>query len=144
MNYDCLKLERQLCFPVYLCSKEIIRHYTPHLDKLNLTYTQYIVMLYLWEHGMCNVKEIGNTLMLDSSTLTPLLKKLELKGYITRKRNANDERIVNVKLTRKGKSLREEAVEIPKKMGECINLSEKEVISLYSLTYKILANIEKE
>ncbi len=144
MKYDCLKLENQLCFPLYLCSKEIIKHYTPHLDKLNLTYTQYIVMLYLWEHGKSNVKEIGNTLMLDSSTLTPLLKKLEAKGYITRKRDVSDERIVNVSLTRKGQKLKEDAVEIPKKMGYCINLNEKEVMSLYSLTYKILANIEKE
>lgn len=144
MNYECLRLNNQLCFPLYLCSKEVIRHYTPYLDKLNLTYTQYMVMLYLWEHGKSNVKEIGEALMLESSTLTPLLKKLEAKRYISRKRNVKDERILKISLTKNGQRLKDEAVDIPKKMRECINLSDEETITLYSLIYKILNNIEKE
>ena len=86
-KYEALKLKNQLCFPVYLCAKEIQRKYAPFLDKLNLTYTQYVVMMYFWEHGGSNVKAIGNALLLDPSTLTPLLKKLEAKGYITRTRS---------------------------------------------------------
>ena len=91
-KYEKIKLKNQLCFPIYLCSKEIIRKYTPVLDKLNLTYTQYIVMMYFWENKQSNVKELGKTLLLDSSTLTPLLKKLEAKGYLTRKKSTIDER----------------------------------------------------
>ncbi len=142
--YDCLKLENQLCFPLYLCSKEIIKQYTPYLEKLDLTYTQYIVMLYLWNHDKSNVKEIGKALMLDSSTLTPLLKKLEIKKYIIRKRSDVDERVVNICLTDLGFNLKEKALDVPKKMGECISLSKEEVTTLYTLAYKILNNIEKE
>ncbi len=142
--YDCLKLENQLCFPLYLCSKEIIKQYTPYLEKLDLTYTQYIVMLYLWNHDKSNVKEIGKALMLDSSTLTPLLKKLEIKKYIIRKRSDVDERVVNICLTDLGFNLKEKALGVPKKMGECISLSKEEVTTLYTLAYKILNNIEKE
>lgn len=144
MNYDCLKLENQLCFPIYLCSKEIIRQYTPYLEKLDLTYTQYITMLYLWEHGKSSVKNIGKALMLDSSTLTPLLKKLEIKEYVTRKRAFNDERTVEIDLTRKGVNLKNKAVLIPKEIGKCINLDKNEALTLYSLVYKVLKNIEKE
>ena len=143
-KYDSLKLENQLCFPIYLCSKEIIRTYKPHLDKLELTYTQYIVMLYLWEKEKTNVKELGNKLLLDSGTLTPLLKKLETKGYITRSRNASDERNLDIALTSKGRNLKQKALEVPKEMGKCINLKEEEAITLYKLIYKVLKNIEEE
>jgi DNA-binding MarR family transcriptional regulator len=102
LKYDSLTLKNQLCFPIYLASKEIIRKYTPILDKLNLTYTQYIVMMYLWEKKTSNVKEIGKTLLLDSSTLTPLLKKLESKGFITRVRSSEDERNLIIEITEKG------------------------------------------
>lgn len=144
MKYDCLKLENQLCFPIYLCAKEITRHYTPYLEKLDLTYTQYIVMLYLWEKGSTNIKDLGKVILLDSSTLTPLLKKLESKGYILRERSKLDERNLSITLTKKGESLKDKAIEIPKKMGECINLSEKEAKTLYDLIYKVLINVEKE
>lgn len=142
-RYDSLKLKNQLCFPIYLCSKEIIRKYTPLLNELNLTYTQYIVMMYFWEVEESNLKDLGKTLMLDSSTLTPLLKKLELKGYIERKRNLNDERNLVIKLTKDGIGLRNKAIAIPSKMGKCVNLSDSEAKTLYSLIYKVLLNVEE-
>ena len=141
---DKLKLKNQLCFPIYLCSKEIIRKYTPLLDELGLTYTQYIVMMYFWEVEKSNVKEIGNTLLLDSSTLTPLLKKLEAKGYITRVRSTVDERNLEVTITDKGKKLKSKALSIPDKMGKCVNLTKEEASTLYSLMYKVLMNIERD
>lgn len=143
-KYETLTLRQQLCFPIYLCSKEIIRKYTPMLDKLNLTYTQYIVMMYFWEKRSSNVKDIGKTLLLDSSTLTPLLKKLESKGYITRIRSSRDERNLDVKITDKGMKLRDKALDVPMKMGRCINLSKEEAEMLYKLTYKVLMNTQKE
>ena len=127
-QYDSLKLKNQLCFPIYLCSKEIIRKYTPYLNKLNLTYTQYIVMMYLWENKETNVKELGNTLLLDSNTLTPLLKKLEQKEYIKRTKSEKDERNLVIKLTKRGETLKEQALEIPKQIGKCINLEKNETI----------------
>lgn len=144
MKYDCLKLENQLCFPIYLCSKEIIRHYTPYLKELNLTYTQYIVMLYLWENNSSNIKEIGNKLMLESNTLTPLLKKLEEKEYIKREKNTKDERNLIISLTNTGLKLKEKAINIPEKISKCVNLNKEESIALYKLLYKILKNIEEE
>lgn len=143
-KYDVLKLKNQLCFPIYLCSKEIIKKYTPFLEKLDLTYTQYIVMMYFWEKETSNVKEIGKALILDSSTLTPLLKKLENKGYITRIRSTKDERNLVITLTEKGKLLREQALSVPAQVGKCINLSKEEAEMLYKLTYKILVNLEEE
>ena len=143
-DYECLKLKNQLCFPIYLCAKEIIRKYTPYLNKLNLTYTQYIVMMYFWEEEKCNVKKLGKTLLLDSSTLTPVLKKLEEKGYLKRSRNLVDERNLDVVITDKGKKLRDEALNIPKEMGKCFNLSTEEGKMLYNLIYKVLNNIEED
>lgn len=140
---DLLKLKNQLCFPIYLCSKEIIRKYTPWLKELDLTYTQYIVMMYFWEKETSNVKDIGKTLLLDPSTLTPLLKKLEKKGYITRVKSTIDERNLEVSITNKGKKLKNKAFTIPEKMGKCIDLSTEEAKELYSLIYKVLMNVEK-
>ena len=140
---DSLKLENQLCFPIYLCSKEIIRKYTPWLEEIDLTYTQYIVMMYFWEKEKSNVKEVGKTLLLDSSTLTPLLKKLENKGFITRVRSTIDERNLEIQLTKKGRELKDKAKLIPEKIGKCIALSEEEATTLYSLMYKILMNVER-
>lgn len=140
---DSLKLKNQLCFPIYLCSKEIIRKYTPLLLKLDLTYTQYIVMMYFWEKEKSNVKDISQTLLIDSSTLTPLLKKLEKKGYITRLRSTIDERNLEVALTSKGKMLKKKAKSLPKEISKCINLSKEESITLYLLIHKVLMNIEK-
>jgi DNA-binding MarR family transcriptional regulator len=141
---DKLLLKNQLCFPLYLCSKEIIRRYTPLLNKLDLTYTQYIVMMYLWENKETNIKELGKTLILDSNTLTPLLKKLESKKYITRNKDKNDSRNTIIKLTEEGESLKNLCLTIPEMVGKCVNLTEEEAKTLYTILYKILYNIEKE
>ncbi|MBS5934428.1 MAG: MarR family transcriptional regulator [Clostridiales bacterium] len=137
-KYDILKLENQLCFPLYACSKEVVRRYKPFLDEIDLTYTQYIVMLVMWEKSKITVKELGECLYLDSGTLTPVLKKLEAKGYVSRSRSKEDERNLDVTLTSQGKQLREEAVDIPSKVGRCIDLSKEEVLKLYELLYKVL------
>ncbi len=142
--YDSIKLKNQLCFPLYLCSKEIIRKYSKVLEKLNLTYTQYIVMMYFWEVKTSNVKDLGKCLLLDSSTLTPLLKKLEQKGFIERKKNQIDERNLDLSLTKLGESLKKDVLGVPKEIRKCLNLTNDETTMLYSLLYKILNNIEKE
>ena len=140
-KYDCLKLENQLCFPLYACSKEIVRRYASFLDQLDLTYTQYIAMMVLWEKQQTSVSELGKCLYLDSGTLTPMLKKLEAKGLITRHRSETDERSVVVQVTEQGMALREKAVEIPPQMGSCLKLDPKEAETLYRLCYQILENI---
>lgn len=137
-RYDCLKLKSQLCFPLYACSKEIIRRYKPFLDEVDLTYTQYITMMALWENKSMNVRELGFSLFLDSGTLTPVLKKLENKGYIERKRSKEDERNLIVSVTDKGWELREKALSIPQSMSSCVNLEPGEASELYRLLYKIL------
>lgn len=137
-KYDCLKLKSQLCFPLYACSKEIIRRYKPFLDEVDLTYTQYITMMALWENESMNVRELGLALFLDSGTLTPVLKKLENKGYLERKRSKEDERNLIVSVTEKGWKLREEALSIPQSMSSCVNLEPQEAAELYRLLYKIL------
>ena len=143
-KYDALKLENQICFPLYVCSKEVVRKYKPYLDKLSLTYTQYIAMMVIWEKGSINVTELGRKLYLDSGTLTPLLKKLEKKGYITRSRDVNDERNVIISVTEAGMALREDAVVIPEMVGKCIDLSEEEVGTLYLLLGKLMGVITDE
>ncbi len=143
-KYNSLKLKNQLCYPIYLCSKEIIRRYTPYLKEINLTYTQYIVMMYFWEVKTSNVKEISKTLVIDSATLTPLLKKLEKKEYITRTKSTRDERNLEIKITEKGLKLRDKAINIPEKMAQSIDLSKEEAEYLYKIIYKILINIERE
>lgn len=143
-KYEVLRLKNQLCFPIYLCAKEIQRRYTPFLDKLNLTYTQYVVMMYFWEFGSSNVKALSKALLLDPSTLTPLLKKLEAKGYLTRTRSAQDERNLLVELTDSGRALQDKALEIPAQIGKCLDLSEQEAVTLYQIMYKVLQNVEKE
>ncbi len=140
-NFDCLKLENQLCFPLYATSREVIKRYKPFLDEIDLTYTQYIAMMVLWEEGEINVKTLGEKLFLDSGTLTPLLKKLESKGYIERKRSSSDERNLIVSITRDGILLKEKAKNIPSKIGKCINLNEEDAKKLYEILYKILKNI---
>lgn len=135
---EVLKLENQICFPLYACSKEIVKRYTPLLEEINLTYTQYITMMVLWEHREVNVKELGKHLYLDSGTLTPVLKKLEQKGYVSRKRDTKDERVLNVAVTEKGMELREKAMEIPMKIGSCIQMTTEETDCLRSLLRKLL------
>ena len=137
-RYAGLRLENQLCFPLYACSREIVKKYKPFLDELDLTYTQYITMLVLWERGQINVKELGECLYLDSGTLTPLLKKLEMKGWVTRQRAKEDERVLIVTLTREGEQLRERAAVVPEKMSCCVKLTPDESKELYSLLYKLL------
>ena len=141
--YDCLKLQNQLCFPIYLLSKEIIKKYTPYLNKINLTYTQYVVMMYFWEKKKSNVKEISNILLIDSSTLTPLLKKLEQKGFIKRSRSTIDERNLSITITKEGEQLKEKAKVIPEKVGKCLNLSSDELVVFHKLIYKTLENVIK-
>ena len=138
-KYEVLKLKNQLCFPLYVCAKEVVKLYKPYLDELDLTYTQYITMMALWEYEQIHVKELGEILYLDSGTLTPVLKKLEQKGYISRVRSTEDERVLNVALTKKGVQLKDTAVEIPKKVGECVKLNEEEALLLYQLLHKIMA-----
>ena len=141
--YDSLKLENQLCFPLYACAKEIIRKYKPYLDEIDLTYTQYITMMVFWEYKKMNVKELGQKLFLDSGTLTPLLKKLEAKELITRERSKDDERNLIVKITSKGEQLIEKAKDIPVKMSGCVSLSKEEAQTLYRILHKILGSISE-
>ena len=143
-KYDCLKLENQMCFPLYVCAKEVVKRYKPYLDEIDLTYTQYITMMVFWEHKEMNVKELGAYLFLDSGTLTPVLKKLEQKGYITRKRSEIDERVLNVAITEAGEQLKEKAVTIPAKVGGCVKLDEAEAMQLYVLLRKLLGSFETE
>ncbi|MDO4829949.1 MAG: MarR family transcriptional regulator [Clostridia bacterium] len=141
-EYESLRLENQICFPLYACSKEIVRRYKPFLDELDLTYTQYIAMLVMWEQKRINVKNMGRLLFLDSGTLTPVLKKLEQKGYILRTRSADDERVVIANLTEKGERLKGRAVLVPQKVTKCVNLSREEAELLYALLYKALDRSE--
>ena len=138
-KYESLKLSNQLCFPLYACSKEIIRRYKPFLDDIDLTYTQYITMMVLWEKKTVNVKSLGESLFLDSGTLTPVLKKLEHKGYITRVRSEADERNLVITITDKGEQLKDKALNIPSEIGSCIRLDEEEAKFLYKILYKIIS-----
>ena len=140
-NYNSLKLENQLCFPLYVCSKEIIRRYTPFLEPLGLTYTQYIAMIVLWEEGEINVKEMGRKLFLDSGTLTPLLKKLETKGYIKREPSKNDGRSLIISITDEGEALKEQAVNIPEMVCGCINLPPEKSAALNEILNELLGCI---
>ena len=143
-NYDNLKLENQICFPLYACAKEVTRRYKPLLDKLDLTYTQYIVMMVMWENKKMNVKELGEVLYLDSGTLTPLLLKLEKKGYISRTKNKDDARNLVLEVTKKGLNLRDKATDVPQNMSKCVKLSKDEAITLYNTLYKILEYFKEE
>lgn len=135
---EALKLENQLCFPLYAAARQVVSLYTPHLKEMGLTYTQYIVFLVLWEKDGIPVGELGRRLYLDNGTLTPLLKKLESAGYLTRSRDKVDERVVIVTLTDQGRALKEQAKEIPFKVGRCIGLDEKEAGAMYTLLYLLL------
>lgn len=141
MNDDHLKLENQLCFPLYAGAREVVKKYKPFLDEIGLTYTQYIVMMVLWEKKSMNVKSLGEHLYLDSGTLTPLLKKMEEQGLVLRKRDDKDERNVIVTITDQGEQLKSKALEIPLKMKECIPISPEEAQLLYQLLYKVLGRI---
>ena len=146
MNYsdEILKLSNQICFPLYASGKEIVRRYKPLLDKLDITYTQYIVLMVLWEKDHVSVKEIGSKLYLDSGTLTPLLNKLLVKGLIKKETKPNDERELIISLTKKGLDLKEEAKLIPPQIAKKVDLSEVEAKTLYTLLYKVLEGFKDE
>ena len=135
---DPLSLDNQLCFPLYAASRQVVKLYRPHLDAIGLTYTQYITMMVMWEHGEMTVKGLGERLFLDSGTLTPVVKALEEKGLVKRKRSAEDERVVIVKMLPAGQDLRAQAIAVPEKVGGCINLQPDEAMQLYRLLHKVL------
>ena len=141
---EALKLENQICFPLYVASKEIIRKYQPILEKYDLTYTQYLVLMDLWEYGKQSVKEIGDRLFLDSGTLTPLLKKLEKKELLTRVKDKKDERSVLIELTERGKEFQKEAETIPFEVAQCVRLEPEEAKTLYKLLYKAIDGFKDE
>ncbi len=143
-KFDCLKISNQLCFPLYACSKEIVKRYKPYLDPLDLTYTQYITMMVVWEEKEITVKCLGEKLFLDSGTLTPVLKKLEQKGFVKRVRSKDDERNLIITLTKEGEELKKQASTIPAKMGKCVNLTNEEAEQLYTLLYKIIGQFDEE
>ncbi len=138
---DPLKLENQLCFPLYAAARGVVKLYTPLLDEIGLTYTQYVTMMLLWEHRRLSVKQLGERLYLDSGTLTPLLTKLEAQGLVTRQRSPEDERSLIVTLTDAGAALREKAHGIPAALGQCLQLDAEEAKTLYALLYKLLGQI---
>ena len=143
-KYDALKLGVQISFPLYACAKEMVRLYKPFLDELDLTYTQYITMLVLWEQEKLTVKELGQKLYLDSGTLTPLLKKLEAKGYLKRERSKEDERNLFITLTEEGLALKDKALPIPYAMAKCVDMSMEEKTALYHLLYRVLGCISEQ
>ena len=136
-NYDSLKLDKQLCFPLYAASRVVN-------TELNLTYTQYIVMLVLWETDPITEKEMGKKLYLDSGTLTPVLKSLETKKYIVRSRSKEDERVVIVNLTKEGAALKDKAVGIPEQLGNGIPMDKEDQAALHALLYRLLGSMEEE
>ena len=137
-NFDCLRLENQLCFPLYVCSKAVTHKYRSFLDPFDLTYTQYITLMVLWEEKEINVKSLGERLYLDSGTLTPLLKKLESKKLINRHRAKDDERNLIISLTKEGEKLQEEMLNVPHEMSCCVSLEKKEAEELLRLLGKVM------
>ncbi len=143
-KYAALRLENQLCFPLYACAKEVVKAYKPYLDELDLTYTQYITMMVMWEYKELRVKEVGEKLFLDSSTLTPLLKRLEEKGYLIRRRSEKDERDVFVTITGEGEALKEKAIAVPGKLAACVELEPRKAEELYRTLYEIIGTLTKK
>ncbi len=138
MNYDILKLDNQLCFPIYVASREIIQGYNRYFGDLDITYPQYLVLMVLWEDDEMTVNNIGKRLHLDSGTLTPLLKRMESKELILRSRCKADERTVRISLTDKGKQLKRKAVKIPPQLAEDLTLTQEEAENLKRLIYKLI------
>lgn len=143
-RYEALKLDNQLCFPLYAVSREIVKKYTPFLDRIGLTYTQYIAMMVLWEEREITVKELGIKLFLDSGTVTPVLKALEKKGLVTRRRSETDERVVYAVITEDGMTLREQAVEIPAQISACVPLQQEDAIALYTILRKTMDKLRED
>ncbi len=142
MSHDPLKLENQLCFPVYAVSRLFTREYQPYLDKLNITYPQYLALMILWENDGIGVNEIAKKLILNTNTVTPLLKRMESQGLLVRQRSSEDERKVIVKLTKKGKDLKEQALEIPKSLTHKILNSPLSLDNLIDLKKNLEAIIQ--
>ena len=140
-QYEALRLENQLCFPLYACAREVVKKYKPFLDDIGLTYTQYVTMLVLWEKPEVTSKEIGERLHLDSGTLTPVIKKLADKGLVTRRRAPEDERNLVVALTDAGLALRDRAARIPGQMAGCVRLDPEDARTLYRILYQLLGGI---
>ena len=144
MDYkNAMKLANQLCFPLYAAARSVTSLYTPFLRPLGLTYTQYLVMLVLWEEDGVRVSDLCESLMLDSGTLSPLLKKLEGQGLIERKRSSDDERVVLICLTASGRHLQEMAKDVPARVGGCLELSPEKAAEMYSLLYELLDGLRK-
>ena len=143
-NQETPKLGNQLCIPFYVIAKEITGMYRPYLEELDITYSQYLVMMVLWEFERLTVNQIGEKLYLDSGTLTPLLKRLEAKSYIVRHRKKEDERVVEVFLTEEGNQLQKKACIIPGKMQDKLNLSEDDLVALKETINKLLIKIESK
>lgn len=143
-KYESIRLRNQLCFPVYAVSNMITRKYKPLLDELDLTYTQYIVMMVLWEEEKVNEKQLCETLCLKSNTVTPLLKKLESKGYIQKKKDPEDERNLVITLSESGEKLKDKALSVPDKIACELNLSNEEAMTLYRILYKMLDEDRKD
>ena len=141
--YDCIRLDNQLCFPLYACAKEIVRLYRKPLEELGLTYTQYIVMMVLWEHGGMSEGELGKLVHLDSGTLAPLLKRLEKQGLVNRTRPDDNERKLLITLTEQGEKLKDKAINVPWAMQGCIDLDKNELIQLKHLLDKALIRMEE-
>ena len=137
---EMLKLENQLCFPLYACAKEVIRRYTPLFEPLGLTYTQYIAMMVMWEHKSISVRDMGKLLFLDSGTLTPMLKKMERAGWISRKRSVEDERMMVISITERGEMLHDKAEDIPVRLPGCLTIEKEETLQLYTLLHKMMKN----
>jgi DNA-binding MarR family transcriptional regulator len=138
--HEAMKLSNQLCFPLYAASRNVIGLYTPLLRPLGLTYTQYLVLLVLWEKDGLTVGELCDRLMLDNGTLSPLLKKMEKAGYVERRRSHDDDRVVVITLTGEGRALQEKAKDIPRKVAGCIDLPAEKAQALYGLLYELLGN----
>ena len=138
---EVLKIQSQVCFPLYACSKEVIKQYRPYLDELNLTYTQYIAMSVLWEQKACSLKDLGEKIYLDSGTLTPMLKNLESKGFIKRTRSCVDERVLEISITQLGEDLKQKADLVQEKMQKWSSLNCCEMKTLFNLLNKLLKDI---
>ncbi|MBR0380964.1 MAG: MarR family transcriptional regulator [Eubacterium sp.] len=136
-----LLLENQLCFPLYACARKVVNLYHPYLKELGLTYTQYLVLLVLWQEKKMTVGALCRMLYLDNGTVTPLLKKLEAAGYLSRSRDPGDERVVIVEITEKGMEIKKEAGDIPRQVGSCLQLKAEEAEILYTLLYRILDDL---
>ena len=137
-KYDTLRLDHQLCFPLYAASRAVVKMYFPYLEKIGLTYTQYVAMMGFWEEQEVSAKHLGERLFLDSGTVTPLLKSLEAKGLVVRARSKEDERVLMARVTEAGMALREQAVTIPENVASCMKLPAKDAQELYRILYEVL------